>query len=44
MAAYAFNRIFLFSLLEGMKTGEAFNMGIGNVSSANQESRKICCC
>lgn len=44
IAAFAFNRIFLFSLLEGMKTGEAFNMGIGNVSSANQESRKICCC
>jgi len=43
-AAYAFNRIFLFSLLEGMKPGEAFKVGIGNVSSANQESRKICCC
>jgi len=43
-AAYAFNRLFLFSLLMGKKPYEAFERGVANVSSANEINCTVCCC
>ncbi len=43
-AAYAFNRLFLFSLLMGKKPEDAFKVGIANVSSADELNCRVCCC
>ena len=43
-AAYAFNRIFLFSLLMGDKPEDAFKRGVANVSAADELNSKACCC